>query len=276
MTPRTLLPVALLFVLVPLRGSAAEWELKDPRGDDKGPGKYSYPTDAVYKTGSFDLLGLKIEVKGDDVVFEAKVARKIEDPWNSKDWGGNGFSLQYVQVYIDTDAKEGSGHLKSLPGLNLSFAAADAWDKVVLISPQGRGRLKSEVQSKASELGKDVVIPKSVKARGKKIRAVVKLSELGGAPKKGWGVQAVMQSNEGYPAPTDLLTRKVNEIGGAHRFGGGNDYDCDPHAIDILAGAAKGEDSEKDAQYKALSSFSCEGVPGKPGKLATVPVIRLR
>ena len=85
-----------------------------------------------------------------------------------------------------------------------------------------------------------------------------------------------MQSNEGYPAPTDLLTRKVNEIGGAHRFGGGSDWDCDPHAIDMLAGAAKGEDAEKDAQYKALSGFSCEGVPGKPGKTAVVPVIRLR
>jgi carbohydrate-binding DOMON domain-containing protein len=276
MNPRTLLPLVILLMLAPLQLSAAEWELKDPRGDDKGPGGYSYPTDAVYKQSSFDLLGLKIEVKSDEVVFEVKVGRKIEDPWNSKEWNGNGFSLQYVQVYLDMDSKEGSGHEASLPGMNVRFSKADAWDKVVLISPQSRGRLKSEVQSKASELGKDVVYPKSVKVRGKKIRAVVKLSDLGGAPKKGWGVQAIMQSNEGYPAPTDVLSRKVNEIGGPHRFGGGNDYDCDPHAIDILAGEAKGEDSEKAAQFKALSTFSCEGVPGKPGKKAVVPVIRLR
>ena len=43
-----------------------------------------------------------------------------------------------------------------------------------------------------------------------------------------------MQSNEGFPTEGDLLTRKVNEFEGQHRFGGGTDYDCDPHAMDIL------------------------------------------
>ncbi len=45
-----------------------------------------------------------------------------------------------------------------------------------------------------------------------------------------------MQSNEGFPDEADLLTRKVNEYEGQHRFGGGNDGDCDPHAMDVLAG----------------------------------------
>jgi len=49
-----------------------------------------------------------------------------------------------------------------------------------------------------------------------------------------WGYQVIMQSNEGFPAGTDLLTRKVNEFEGQHRFGGGTDYDCDPHVMDIL------------------------------------------
>jgi hypothetical protein len=38
-----------------------------------------------------------------------------------------------------------------------------------------------------------------------------------------WGYQVLMQSNEGYPDKKDLLTRKVNEVNGEHRFGGGND-----------------------------------------------------
>ncbi len=58
-----------------------------------------------------------------------------------------------------------------------------------------------------------------------------------------------MQSNEGFPAGNDLLTRKVNEYEGQHRFGGGNDGDCDPQAIDILAGNGKGDASEMQAQY---------------------------
>ena len=49
-----------------------------------------------------------------------------------------------------------------------------------------------------------------------------------------------MQSNEGFPAGNDLLTRKVNEYEGQHRFGGGNDGDCDPHVMDILAGKGAG------------------------------------
>jgi carbohydrate-binding DOMON domain-containing protein len=32
-------------------------ELKDPSGDDKGPGTYKYPTKSDYKRGSFDIRG---------------------------------------------------------------------------------------------------------------------------------------------------------------------------------------------------------------------------
>jgi carbohydrate-binding DOMON domain-containing protein len=32
--------------------------LTDPTGDDDGPGTYTYPTDAVYEPGSFDLTEL--------------------------------------------------------------------------------------------------------------------------------------------------------------------------------------------------------------------------
>ena len=47
-----------------------------------------------------------------------------------------------------------------------------------------------------------------------------------------------MQSNEGFPADEDMLTRRVNEFEGQHRFGGGNDYMCDPHVMDLLGDQA--------------------------------------
>ena len=64
-----------------------------------------------------------------------------------------------------------------------------------------------------------------------------------------------MQSNEGFPDGKDLLTRKVNEYEGQHRFGGGTDGDCDPHVIDILAGNGTGAADEvagaaRDAQVR--------------------------
>lgn len=268
--------LALAAALTATPAFGAEWTFKDPRGDDKGPGSYEYPSDAVYKPGSFDLQKVEIEADGDTVRFVVHFARKLEDPWNSKEWGGNGFSLQFVQIYLDKDGKAGSGSVDALPGLNARFPAAQAWDRVVLLSPQGRARLQSEIDAKAGDRKAAIVIPKSVRARGRRLVAEVATKDLGSAPAAGWSVQVVVQSNEGYPRSQDLLTRPVNEIPGAHRFGGGNDWDCDPHVIDLLAGAGAGADGEAKAQYEALAAHSCEGVPDKKGTLAVLPMLPLK
>ncbi|MFO0750302.1 MAG: glucodextranase DOMON-like domain-containing protein [Myxococcota bacterium] len=236
---------------------AGGFSFKDPKGDDKGPGKYTYPTDAVYTKGSFDLTEAKFEEDGDSIKVTIEVNAKIEDPWDSKAWGGNGFSIQMIFIFLDTDHKAGSGHTDGLPGLNITFAPDSAWDKALLIGAQGNTRMQSEISSKAASVKSDIVLPTSVKASGKKIVARFPKDKVG-TPAVGWGFQVVMQSNEGFPDKTDLLTRKVNEYGGQHRFGGGTDYDCDPHAIDILAGEGKGDASEAKAQYDWLGSFKCD------------------
>ncbi len=250
---------AVLLALLFAAGTAVagELEFKDPSGDDKGHGKLVYPTDKAYQKGSFDLVGVTIDASGGDVEVTVEFASKVEDPWDSKSWGGHGFSLQFVQLYIDQDHKAGSGHGSALPGMNVDFAETARWEKVLLISPQPNSRLKSEIGQKAKAQGKDIVLPKKVKVRGKKIVATFKASEVG-TWAKGWGVQALVQSNEGYPTKEDLLSRKVNEYEGEHRFGGGNDFDCDSHVIDMLAGAGKGEAGEAKAQYTALGGFTCD------------------
>ena len=65
-----------------------------------------------------------------------------------------------------------------------------------------------------------------------------------------------MQSNEGFPEGKDLLTRKVNEYEGQHRFGGGTDTDCDPHVMDILAGNGAGAADEAELQHEMLK-YEC-------------------
>lgn len=252
--------------------SAADLELKDPKGDDKGPGNYEYPTDSVYTPGSFDMTAVSIKEKGKNVEFKVTINATIEDPWNSKSWNGNGFSVQFIQIYLDLDHKEGSGETTTLPGINLKFPAESAWDKVVLISPQPRVRVLTEIDAKAAAFKDKIVIPKTTRPQGNTFIALVPVSDLGGSLPAGFGVQVVMQSNEGYPAPTDLLTRKVNEYKGQHRFGGGNDYDCDPHAMDILVAPAKGEDAEKEGQYEILKKYTCDDDPGK-WVLAVVPMV---
>jgi hypothetical protein len=63
----------------------------------------------------------------------------------------------------------------------------------------------------------------------------------------------------------------VNEFEGQHRFGGGTDYDCDPHVIDVLAGQAKGDKSEIEEQHKMLS-YECNP-DGTAKKTATLKMV---
>lgn len=261
--------VVLAILAAPVCAQGADIVLKDPSGDDNGPGAYIYPTDPAYERGSFDLRKLTIKSLGDTVEFTVRMGRKIKDPWRSKEWDGNGFSLQMVFVFLDTTA--GAGHTEGVPGLNVDFAPAGAWDKVVILSPQPAKRIRSEMSGKASAMAKDVVVPLKTRARGKDIIGVVDAKELGGAPLAQWGYQVVVQSNEGYPGSTDVLTRKVNEYEGPHRFGGGNDHDCDPHALDILAPPAKGGDGEKEGQHEILGAFTCD-VHGS-GTRAVLPMV---
>jgi carbohydrate-binding DOMON domain-containing protein len=173
-----------------------------------------------------------------------------------------------IQVYINT--KRG-GFRGALPGINVKFPKGHAWDKVVFISPQPKSKIISEVKTKARKKLRGVVVPTRTYARGRDIIALVSKKDLGGSPTKNWGFQAVMQSNEGYAKQDSVLARKVNEYAGEHRFGGGNDYNCDPHAIDILAPPAKGESGEKEAQYKVLKKHTCNAA-GK-GKKAVIPMV---
>jgi carbohydrate-binding DOMON domain-containing protein len=246
---------------------AGDVVLEDPRGDDDGPGTYVYPTAPEYKPGSFDVTKVELKDQGDKVQIKVHLKVKLEDPWKSRDWPtrGNGFSLQMAFLFVDRDHQPGSGHAGGVPGLNVRFQDDARWEKVVIISPQGNTRLKSEINTKAKDLKADIVLPIKVKVSGKKIIATVSKKDLG-EPQAGWGYQLVMQSNEGYPSKDALLTRAVNENRGEHRFGGGRDDDCDPHVIDILAGKAKGEKGEIQAQHDVLKAYAC-------GKLAELPMV---
>ena len=112
------------------------------------------------------------------------------------------------------------------------------------------------MQELTAAMQEAVVVPTRVRGAGRALSATVDLDELGGGDPATWGYQVLVQSNEGFPAGTDLLTRKVNEYEGQHRFGGGNDGDCDPHAVDILAGGGTGAAEEAQAQHEMLK-YEC-------------------
>lgn len=269
---RALLAVASLAALCAALPAAAGTvvKLSDPVGDDDGPGTYKYPTDPVYKPGSFDMTQFEVVTSGDQVEFRVSVNARIEDPWDSAAWGGNGFSIQMVFIHIDTDHKKGSGVRDGLPGTNIRFAEDEAWDRAVIISPQGRTRVASEIDQKCPQWKDRIIIPRITRASGKTLIAVVDAKDLGGLPQPTWGYQVLMQSNEGFPAKTDLLTRKVNEFEGQHRFGGGTDYDNDPQVMDILV-PPDGDPIKK--QHELLSKYNKAATEPKPEDLAVVPMV---
>ena len=259
--------IGALAALVAAGAWAQEVGFKDPAGDDKGPGTYTYPTDPVYKPGSFDLKGLKVKKSGSKVDFEVTMGAKLEDPWNM----GQGFSVQMIFVFIDTGDKAAKHYTDGLPGLNIAFEPDSAWDKVVILSPQASGRVKSEVGLKAAAVKDAVLVPARTRGANFSISGSVDAAALPGDP-NAWGYQVVVQSNEGFPAPTDLLTRKVNEYEGQHRFGGGNDGDCDPHVMDLLAGKGTGAPEEAEAQFKMLA-YQCNP-DGTSKQKATLKLVR--
>jgi carbohydrate-binding DOMON domain-containing protein len=243
---------------------------KDPAGDDNGPGNYTYPTDAVYTRGSFDLTGFTLKTNGAKTDVSVSVGSNLADPWSM----GGGFATQMVFVFIDKDGTAGSGHTNVPPGLNFELAPENAWDKLIILSPQQAARVKTEVEQKAGTLKDDIIIPARTRGAGRNITGTIDTAALGGGDPTTWSYQVVMQSNEGFPSGTDLLTRKVNEYEGQHRFGGGNDGDCDPHAIDLLAGDATGAKEEADLQHKMLA-YECNA-DGTVKKLAVVTMVKAK
>jgi carbohydrate-binding DOMON domain-containing protein len=245
--------LALVTALAPAAAHAAEAKFTDPKGDDNGPGAYTYPTNAAYKRGSFDLTDVSIKESGSDVEITLTVAAPIEDPWDSAKWPnpGNGFSVQMFQVYVDTDGKAGSGETEALPGMSATFADTDRWEKAIIVSPQANKTLASDIDQKAKRFKDKIILPKKVVAKGRTVTATISKADLGAdISKVGW--QVLVASNEGFAQKTDLFSRRVNEMEGDHRFGGGDDSDVDPNFIDCLAGKAKGSPDEVAAQHDML------------------------
>lgn len=253
------LSVCLASMLTLAASAAQAVVFEDPKGDDNGPGNYVYPTDSVYKRGSFDITKVAITKKGDQAEFAIDVNSSLEDPWGM----GVGFSVQMIFIFVKNAP---GGHTEGLPGLNVKFAQGNEWNKVVILSPQKKARVVGEAQTKAPTLMADIVVPNTTRGNNRTIKGSVPLSELGGDGNvDAWSYQVVMQSNEGFPAAGDLLTRKVNEYEGQHRWGGGNDGDCDPHTMDVLESAGAGQ--------AEMLTFTC-GPNGELVKPATLKMIK--
>jgi carbohydrate-binding DOMON domain-containing protein len=262
--------VLAALLLLSVSAAAQTVSFKDPSGDDDGPGGYSYPTDAVYARGSFDLTAFTMKVSGAKADISVNVNSNLADPWSM----GSGFAVQMVFIFIDKDHEAGKGYTTVPPGLNFEFAPDSAWEKCIILSPQQPGRVKTEIEQKGGSMKGDIVVLSRTKGAGRTISGTIDMAVLGEGDPTTWAYQVVVQSNEGFPSGSDLLTRKVNEYEGQHRFGGGNDGDCDPHVIDLLAGDGTGAREEADLQHKMLA-YECND-DGTAKKMAVVSMVHAK
>ncbi|MEN2999699.1 MAG: glucodextranase DOMON-like domain-containing protein [Acidilobaceae archaeon] len=128
---RALFLLALLstLALAPLAEARTVIDITDPEGDDRGPGYYGYPGNAVFKPGVFDLVRFQVVDEGASLAFRLTFKDLGGNPWG----GPNGFCLQHVHVYVRT-TQAGLARMDSL-GLNIAFPSSHAWHFAIIVAP---------------------------------------------------------------------------------------------------------------------------------------------
>ena len=115
----------LAFKVPPLGKVTAIASFDDPAGDDHGPGYYTYPTDGVFTPSAFDMTSLEVIRDSEDVlIFKIGLGAKPTSPWG----GITGYSLQAIDIYIDTDGKPGSGSTDFFTARNARTVPEHAWE----------------------------------------------------------------------------------------------------------------------------------------------------
>jgi hypothetical protein len=104
-------------------------EFTDPSGDDAGPGSYTYPTDAAFQDGAFDLRRFTVYESETAYLFAFEVE-------NLYDAFGGAFSPHFFVVYL-SDASIDGGRRTQLDDLNPSVEFGSAWDYRVSASGFG-------------------------------------------------------------------------------------------------------------------------------------------
>lgn len=249
------------------------FDMADPRGDDKGPGRYTYPTSFQGRFGFLDIRRFKVEDAGRFVSFLVEFRRPIDRARLDGSTEAKNYFLQLVDIYIDKDGKANSGRSWALPGRNLEFDERSGWEKCVLVTPGHSRSLVELIRQRSSDQQlyrsrNDIFIPERVYPRGYELKILVPKDQLGGEPQPHWGYQVfAMGYDSRNLAYQQLQNTSVHRFADEDDFGGGTDNEGDTNVLDILAPTAE-------EQYRWLSDYvSRQNRSGN--RYAVVPMIRL-
>ncbi len=101
----------------------------DPKGDEHGPGSYTYPKDPAFKPfhGLFDLLQINVLENDEAYVFQFYFG-EMTNPWGAP----KGFSHQLINIYLDT--KSGGRTDTYKEGARVQFDPSHPWDYFVKVA----------------------------------------------------------------------------------------------------------------------------------------------
>ena len=202
-------------------------DITDPERDDYGPGSYTYPTDAVFGAGAYDILNFQVGSDEENIIFKFNLRGPVENPWGSP----NGLSVQTFDIYIDKDG-DGQGGVNFLPGRNLALQDGFAWDFAItaegwepgIFTPGEAGPEKIATSSDFQ------ILPDSGQQR---VTIRVPKTILGDDPEE-WRYAAMVLSQEGYPSTGVQRVRDINQVAEQWRFGGAPSDTNHTRVIDLV------------------------------------------
>lgn len=250
--------------------SKVVFRYNDSLFDDRGTGRYTYPILLEEKEGIFDLKSFVVRDLGNILEFVVEFRRPIDpEDINGKSYQ-NGWAYQLVDIYIDKDHKSVSGNTFALPGRNIEFNDDEAWDKVIVISPDSEKLVKNYITTNSDmrylfDARNDIIPAHNVFSKTYTLVARVRKSEIGD-PKPDWGYQiCVMGFDQDNEKRNGLFNMEVKSFANETRFGGGTDYDGSPNVIDILS-------PDKKSQYSVMSQFKSNPYT-KENLVAIIPMV---
>ena len=190
-------------------------EVKDPLGDDHGPGTYVYPTDPVFEKSAFDIVSFTVSESDKSLRFLFRMAGPIGNPWGS----GIGLSLQAFDVYIDTDPGEGTGNRKLLEGRNASLPKAFGWEYAIWVEGWSQKLLVPDAAGKPAELPGSPVKAVVNAARGE-VMIIVSKEVLGKIVPSACAYLGIVLSQDGFPSSGVRRVRDVLPQAAQWRIGG--------------------------------------------------------
>ncbi len=236
-------------ILVPDIGSGIKiLEITDPLQDDHGPGTYTYPTDAVFSPGVFDIQKFTVEQEKNYLKFVFEMAGPVTNHWGSS----INLSLQTFDIYIDTDP--GKGSRKLLEGRNAVFPKDSGWDYAVWVEGWFQQVLvpkdPSDSASAPEELGGTDVKVRAEESPGR-VTIRIPLTLFEGKDPSRFAYAAIVMSQEGYPSAGVRRIRDVQPSASQWKIGGGEKASDITRIMDMVvpAGSAK-------TQEEMLSAFT--------------------